>query len=279
VNRQEANDWREEMPGLPPSMQAGKFAARAGISVRTLHHYDRLGLLRPRRTAAGYRLYSERDFVRLQQIVTLKFIGLPLTEIREFLGSESKRRQGASAAEAFRVQRRLLELKRDQINSAIAALARAECMLAGGDSQAGPRLFCEILEVIAMHNNTEWEKVHARYFTEEQRADMARRADPDLAAEGTRKWTELIAEVEDAVKRGEDPAGRHAQQLARRWNELCEQFVSWAAGPGSKISKDEVKGSLDRMYSDRKNWPAGMKAPFSDAAMQFIREAGQRRSR
>ena len=51
----------------------------AGVTVRTLHHYDRLGLLRPAgRTAAGHRLYADRDLARLQQIVTLKFIGLPL---------------------------------------------------------------------------------------------------------------------------------------------------------------------------------------------------------
>lgn len=55
------------------------FAEKAGITVRTLHHYDRLGLLKPSgRTEAGYRLYGERAFARLQQIVTLKFIGLPL---------------------------------------------------------------------------------------------------------------------------------------------------------------------------------------------------------
>jgi DNA-binding transcriptional MerR regulator len=65
------------------------FAEKAGITVRTLHHYDRLGLLKPSgRTEAGYRLYGERDFVRLQQIVTLKFIGLPLRQIKDLLDGE-----------------------------------------------------------------------------------------------------------------------------------------------------------------------------------------------
>ena len=54
-------------------MNVGEVAALAGVTVRALHHYDRLGLLKPaRRTAAGYRVYSESDFARLQQIVTLK---------------------------------------------------------------------------------------------------------------------------------------------------------------------------------------------------------------
>ena len=55
--------------------RVSEFAEKAGVTVRTLHHYDRMGLLKPSgRTNAGYRLYGERDLVRLQQIVTLKFI-------------------------------------------------------------------------------------------------------------------------------------------------------------------------------------------------------------
>jgi DNA-binding transcriptional MerR regulator len=279
-SRETAGVLRHSKPSRPAFLHASEFAKRARVSVRTLHHYDRLGLLRPGRSAAGYRIYSERDFARLQQIVTLKFIGLPLTQIREFLDRDERRRKnaGLSALESFRVQRRLLELKRDQINSAIAALARAEKMLGRAEGAPDQNLFCEILEMIAMHNNTEWEKVHAKYFSEEQRADMARRADPELAAEGTRKWTALIEEVEAAVKRGEDPDSPHAKELARRWSDLCNEFVRWASGPGSKVTEGEVRGGLSRMYADRKNWPGGMKAPFSDEAMQFICAAQKRQA-
>lgn len=73
-----------------PLYQAREFALRAGVTVRTLHHYDRLGLLRPSDyTASGYRLYGERDFARLQQIMTLKFIGLPLKQIKAIVAGES----------------------------------------------------------------------------------------------------------------------------------------------------------------------------------------------
>ena len=56
--------------------------------------------------------------------------------------------------------------------------------------------FRDVIEVIEMHNHTEWEKVYEKYYTPEQRADMQRRADPQRAAEGTRQWNELIAEVD-----------------------------------------------------------------------------------
>src|SRR5215217_1082869 len=55
-----------------------EFAKLAGVTVRALHHYDRLGLLRPRRTRKGYRIYCDRDLERLEQVVALKFVGLPL---------------------------------------------------------------------------------------------------------------------------------------------------------------------------------------------------------
>lgn len=62
--------------------QVHEFADLAGVTVRALHHYDRLGLLRARRTDAGYRLYTARDLERLEQIVALKFFGLPLKQIK-----------------------------------------------------------------------------------------------------------------------------------------------------------------------------------------------------
>jgi DNA-binding transcriptional MerR regulator len=69
------------------SYQSREFALRAGVTVRALHHYDRLGLLKPsRRSRAGYRLYS--DLVRLEQVGGLKSIGLPLKELAPLLGKE-----------------------------------------------------------------------------------------------------------------------------------------------------------------------------------------------
>ncbi len=63
-----------------------ELASMAGVSVRTLHHYDRIGLLRPAsRTDAGYRRYGEEEALRLQQILFFKELDLSLEEIREIL--------------------------------------------------------------------------------------------------------------------------------------------------------------------------------------------------
>ncbi len=66
--------------------QIKKFGELAGVSVRTLHHYDKIGLLKPSiRQTSGYRLYSETDLLKLQQIIALKFFGFDLATIKTLL--------------------------------------------------------------------------------------------------------------------------------------------------------------------------------------------------
>ena len=66
--------------------RVGEVATLTRVSVRTLHHYDRIGLLRPAtHSAGGYRLYGEPDLLRLQQILTLRYLGFPLKRIGELL--------------------------------------------------------------------------------------------------------------------------------------------------------------------------------------------------
>jgi hypothetical protein len=60
------------------SYRIHEFAALAGVTVKALHHYDRLGLLKPSRTDAGYRVYVDADLERLEEIVALKSLGFSL---------------------------------------------------------------------------------------------------------------------------------------------------------------------------------------------------------
>ncbi|XNY99895.1 MerR family transcriptional regulator [Micrococcus luteus] len=62
-------------------LTVGEVAELTGVTVRTLHHYDRLGLVRPARTAAGYRLYGPDDVARLQEVVAYRRLGFGLDEI------------------------------------------------------------------------------------------------------------------------------------------------------------------------------------------------------
>ena len=79
-------------------MNTNEVASLTGVRVRTLHHYDKIGLLCPSRNPEnGYREYDERDLDRLQQILFFKECGFPLASIQRLLGSPSFDREKAVA--------------------------------------------------------------------------------------------------------------------------------------------------------------------------------------
>jgi DNA-binding transcriptional MerR regulator len=218
--------------------KARDFAKRAGVTVRTLHHYDRLGLLKPKqRSHAGYRLYSQRDFGRLEQIVVLKFLGMPLKQIRTVLETESK------LPLALRRQQIVLAEKRRQLDKAIAAISSAQQSL---DSSHEPdwKLFQFIIQEIEMQNSMDWSK---KYYTPEAQAKIEERKNlwsPELQEKVTKDWSALIADVEAVL--GEDPAGSKAQALAARWRKLLEGFTG---------GDPEIQKGLNKMWGDQTNWP------------------------
>lgn len=238
--------------------KVSEFAEKAGVSVRTLHHYDRLGLLSPsRRTGAGYRLYGERELARLQQITTLKFIGLSLQEIKALLG-----RSNLDLAETLRLQRQLLEEKRRRVEMAIQAIAHAERSFSPGCAPDWQALR-KIIEVMEMQSNMDWTK---KYYSEEAQAKIAERAKtwtPELQAQVTEQWRELFAEIETAIAQHEDPAGAKAQALAKRWSELVRGFTG---------GDPEVQKGVNQLYADQGNWPANFHKPWSDEVEAFIRK-------
>ena len=82
-------------------------AEASGVTVRTLHHYDKIGLLVPSaRTESGYRLYSEADLLRLQQILLHRELGLPLEQIRQLLDEPSHDARQVLVAQRAELQRR-----------------------------------------------------------------------------------------------------------------------------------------------------------------------------
>jgi MerR family transcriptional regulator, thiopeptide resistance regulator len=241
--------------------QPHEFAKRAGVTVRALHHYDRLGLLKPSgRTSAGYRLYSDRDFARLEQVVALKFIGFPLSQIRDLLD-----RKGSDPAAALRQQSQILRAKRDHIDRAVRAIELAEKAVASGHKNDWEP-FRKIIEVIQMQTRKDWMR---RYFTQEQLQhleDLRKRVSPEAKAESDRAWWELARDTEQAIARGESPAGKTGLQLAERRQRLIDQFTE--GDPG-------LKQSLKKLYQDRANWPASFQKPFSDAVDTFLQQAAK----
>jgi DNA-binding transcriptional MerR regulator len=97
-------------------LSVGDLARLTGVTVRALHHYDEIGLCKPSaRTRAGYRQYTDADVLRLQQILLLRELGMPLTEIAEAL-------ERGSTRDMLRKHRSTLVEKRARLDTMIAAL-------------------------------------------------------------------------------------------------------------------------------------------------------------
>src|SRR6516225_3246039 len=100
--------------------KVGEVARVAGVSVRTLHHYDEIGLLVPSgRSPAGYRLYSADDLRRLQQILLYRELEFSLDEIAEMLRDE-----GVDTDDHLRRQHQLMRARRDRVIALLGAIER-----------------------------------------------------------------------------------------------------------------------------------------------------------
>lgn len=225
--------------GKQQAYRAHEFAELAGVTVRTLHHYDRLGLLKAQRNGAGYRLYAARDLERLEHIIALKFLGVPLKQIKALLARDNLR-----LPEALRMQGRVLEEKRKLLDRAITALREAEVALGSRDG-AEPAVLKKIIEVIQMQSDTEWTK---KYYSQDAQAkieERKRRWSPELQERVSKEWSDLFQDVEAAADR--DPSSPEAQALGDRWMKLVEGFTG---------GDPEIAKGLNKLYQDRAHWPA-----------------------
>ena len=212
-----------------------EFAERAGVTVKALYHYDRLGLLTPRRTAAGYRVYTDRDLERLEQIVALKFLGMPLKQIKVVL-----ERTALALPEALRAQRQAIEEKQVLLARAVRAIQAAEESIAEGKA-ADPAALRKVIEVIDMQDDIEWMK---KYYSEDawERRRLYYENGPSA------EWVELYRDA--AALLGEDPGSEEAQTLADRWLKLSVR--AWTGDPDAQTDSPTA-------WMDRGNWPAAMK--------------------
>ncbi len=145
------------------SWKVGELAKRTGVTVRTLHHYDEIGLLRPSwHTESGHRLYTAGDVARLQQILSLRQLGFALEQVRNCL-----ERPGFSPLEVIRLhlerlrERIALEQRLcDRLEAVAARLASAE--------EVSADEFLKMIEETTMIES---------YYTPEQLEDIKKRGE------------------------------------------------------------------------------------------------------
>jgi DNA-binding transcriptional MerR regulator len=220
------------------SFRIGEFAKLAGVTVRALHHYDRIGLLKPLRGSSGFRLYRLEDLERLEQIAALKFLGIPLREIKLLL-----KRGPLTLVDSLRVQREALAEKRRLIDRAVVAIEAAEKVVRSGQT-TDASILRKIIEAIDMQPQ---EKFMRKYYTDQAWLDKERivhETPLEVWQKNIKAWRQLFAEIEAAIDL--DPASESAQALTKRWLQLAET----AHGGNEAVRAGHIEA-----WNDRPNWP------------------------
>lgn len=201
-------------------MPVGETAARLGLTVRTLHHWDEIGLARPAaRSRAGYRLYTDADLERLRRIVVYRELGLDLDAIRTILDEPT-----GDVAEQLRVQRAQLAQRIAQLNDLDGDLAR---MI---EAQERGILLSEEEQraIFGSEWNPDWptqaREAYGKSAQWQQYAERsASRSAGDWAAV-TEAMTAFEAELATAVDDGATPGDAVANRLVERHRALFSQF-------------------------------------------------------
>jgi DNA-binding transcriptional MerR regulator len=223
--------------------KVGQLAKRTGISVRTLHHYDQIGLLTPtHRTESGHRLYDRDDVVRLQQIVMLRQLGFALEEI----GAALRR---ASLPHLIDLH---LGRLREQIERERRLMSRLERMSAWlrAEEEVSIDEFLKTIEEMTMFE---------KYMTEEQLETLRKRGEqvgPQRIKEVEEAWPRLIEEVRVEMERGTDVNSPRVQELAQRWRGLIKEFSGGDAAIENSVATmyRNEPGAAERFGFDMRVW-------------------------
>ena len=235
------------------TLKVGELARQTGLTVRTLHWYEKVGLLRPARGGdSDVRMYGALDVERLQQIQSLKSLGLSLSEIGTFLeGPDS------SLAAVLALHHQRVAQKLEALHQLDRLLHRVREGLALTGSVSVENLL-KTIEVMHMYE---------KYFTPEQLKELEERR-VEMGEETMRKakesWKTLIAEVLAEMDAGGDPAGERAVALARRWRTLVEGFTG--GDPG-------LTRSLKNLYRENPGFGRQYGAAIPGEMFDFIARA------
>lgn len=187
-------------------LRVGELAKRTGLTVRTLHHYDDIGLLRPSgRSESGYRLYGRDDVVRLHAIQTLRGLGLSLADVARLLDGG-----GVTLPALLGPQISALDRQIAQAQALRERLGVLQLVLAFG----GQPEIDDWLTGLSMMSTLE------QYFDAAALKQLFERW-----RIGESEWPPLLRAIRDAMARGVPHDSIEAQQLARRWAEVTSRWM------------------------------------------------------
>jgi DNA-binding transcriptional MerR regulator len=220
--------------------RSGEFAQRAGVTIRTIRYYDRIGLLKPAAYSdSGQRLYTELDYARLQQILTLKLIGLSLDEIKHLLTTDK-----AEIEHLLERQKQILSEQAEQLAAVIQTIERAQAAM-----QASQKLdlehFIAIIKAVNMNTQANWLD---QFYTDEQQAKLTSlNAAQTLDAQKAigQAWKTLFQDIQSQLD--SDVTDPIVQDLVRRWDALISQVAGGDADLAANLNQNY--GQLAALFS------------------------------
>ena len=224
-------------------MRISEVAKLTGITVRTLHYYDEIGLLKPSEiTEAGYRLYSREDLEILQQILFFRELDFPLSQIKEIMNNPNYDKE-----EALKKQKELLIQQRQRIEGLIKLIEKRR----EGDNNMSFKEF-------DMNEIEENKKKYAKEVKERWGTSKAyEESEKKTSSYNKEKWGDINQETSEIFKgfaelRNSDPGSEEVQELVRRWQKyITDNFYTCTneilSGLGLMYVEDErFKENLDK---------------------------------
>ncbi|HVA28303.1 MAG TPA: MerR family transcriptional regulator, partial [Candidatus Baltobacteraceae bacterium] len=202
-------------------LRAKEFASKAGVTVRTLHFYDRLGVLSPvARTESGYRLYGDAELERLEQILALRFVGFGLGQIKTLLQGPPQ-----PLLVALRLQRLIIAQEKRRLELALDAIDEAESLLGRGGDENRWAAIQHVIEAFKMKNDWSWTE---KYYAPEDPAGARAQALAKRWCELVRQFTQGDPGITKGLNRLYSDQTHWPKDFKRPWSDAAEAFLEKA---------------------------------------------------
>lgn len=213
-------------------------ASLAGITVRTLHHYDEIGLLKPsHRTESDYRVYKEKDLLRLQQILLYKELELPLNEIKEILDNPN-----FNLESALEDHKKLLLEKSEKYKILVKTIDKTIDKVKNNNELVTDK---ELYEGFTKEEAEQYRKEAIQNWGEQKVNEVDKR----IRSFTKQKWTNVKKEQTDiaialAKLKDKDPSDPEVQKTVAQHHQNIENFY--------EAPKDVYKGLADLYIRDER---------------------------
>ncbi|PZD96708.1 MerR family transcriptional regulator [Paenibacillus sambharensis] len=249
------NNTTKEMKNETYSI--GEFASKTGVPIRTLHYYDETGVFRPaKRPGSGHRIYTTQDISALQQVLSLKFLGFSLEQIRQTLYHSGRT---VSLSETLRLHRQALEARKAEIEASLQAVNRTLKVL-DEEGEADSTLLFSLIR------NIQLEKQQREWLEQQISLPPGSKLNSTTQEQLDKQFVQLVKEIRRLTGRPyEDP---ETAKLVKDYMQLIHELVGREGTLAlTEVPQDEIdklEGMFHTPYSDEETaWMQGAIAHYA----------------